>query len=172
MSTRAAAKAIVQLKARMREPLRARLEAAAKRRGVSLNAELVDRVERSFAKDDAFGGLVIANMARLMAAAFLQGGQRTAHESNHPNWRPAQWVHNADCYDAAVKAVVRVLRSLRPWNLPPPGPVTLDDLREHYGLIEPDVEMLVQDASPLRNSSTSDEHPRSQQPKRAPKDER
>ena len=67
--------AVVQLKARMREPLRARLEAAAKRRGVSLNAELVDRLDRSFAKDDAFGGLVIANAARLMAAAFLQGGQ-------------------------------------------------------------------------------------------------
>jgi hypothetical protein len=112
--------AVVQLKARMREPLRARLEAAAKRRRVSLNAELVDRLERSFAKDDAFGGLVIANAARLMAAAFLQGGQHQAH-AHHPHWRPADWIHSSACYDAAARAVVRVLNSMRPINLPPPG---------------------------------------------------
>ena len=35
--------AVIQLKARMHEPLRARLEKLAKQRGVSLNTELVDR---------------------------------------------------------------------------------------------------------------------------------
>ena len=37
--------ATVQLKARMKEPLRARLEEDAKSRGISLNAALVDRLE-------------------------------------------------------------------------------------------------------------------------------
>ena len=40
----------------MREPLRARLEAGAKRREVSLNTEIVERLEQSFAKEDVFGG--------------------------------------------------------------------------------------------------------------------
>ena len=39
--------AIVQLKVRMREPLRAHLEKAAAARGISLNSEIVDRLERS-----------------------------------------------------------------------------------------------------------------------------
>ncbi len=38
----------VQLKTRMKEPLRAKLEAAAEENGISLNAEAVQRLERSF----------------------------------------------------------------------------------------------------------------------------
>ena len=45
--------ALAGMKIRLREPLRARLESAAKRNGISLNKELVARVEQSFAKDDA-----------------------------------------------------------------------------------------------------------------------
>src|SRR5689334_15428001 len=40
--------ALVGLRVRMREPLRKRLEVAAKKRGVSLNAELIARLEQSF----------------------------------------------------------------------------------------------------------------------------
>ena len=42
----------IQLKARMKEPLRAKLEAAAKARGVSLNAEMIHRLERSFIEEE------------------------------------------------------------------------------------------------------------------------
>jgi hypothetical protein len=106
--------AVVQLKARMREPIRAELEASAKRRGVSLNAELVDRVEKSFAEEDAFGGPEIANMARLMAAAFLRGGQAGAHASRHPKWSVARWINDPNCYQAAVAAVVNALHAMQP----------------------------------------------------------
>jgi hypothetical protein len=44
--------AIVGLKVRLREPLRKKLEVAAKQRGVSLNAELVSRLEQSFQAGD------------------------------------------------------------------------------------------------------------------------
>ena len=44
--------ALVQLKIRMREPLRARLQKAAKASGISINREVVDRLERSFAQID------------------------------------------------------------------------------------------------------------------------
>jgi len=40
--------AIVGLKVRLREPLRKKLEVAAKKKGVSLNAELVVRLDESF----------------------------------------------------------------------------------------------------------------------------
>lgn len=106
--------AIVQLKARMREPTRAQLEASAKRRGVSLNTELVDRVEKSFAEEDAFGAPEIANMARLMAAAFLRGGQRGAHAGRHPKWDVARWIHDPFCYGAAVAAVMDALCAMQP----------------------------------------------------------
>jgi ABC-type lipopolysaccharide export system ATPase subunit len=43
--------ALVGLRVRFREPLRKKLEVAAKKRGVSLNAELVDRLERSFSAE-------------------------------------------------------------------------------------------------------------------------
>ena len=43
---------------RMREALRGRLEASAKLNGVSLNQEMLNRIERSFAKDDGERGLL------------------------------------------------------------------------------------------------------------------
>ena len=43
--------ATIQLKVRMKEPLRAKIEACAKTAGVSLNAELVSRLEKSFTEE-------------------------------------------------------------------------------------------------------------------------
>jgi hypothetical protein len=40
----------VDIKIRLREPLRAKIEAAAKRRSGSMNAEMISRLEDSFAK--------------------------------------------------------------------------------------------------------------------------
>lgn len=60
--------ATVQLKIRMKEPLRAELEQAAQERGVSLNAEAVDRLERSFRKDeDLYGSAITAVFVKMMA---------------------------------------------------------------------------------------------------------
>lgn len=41
----------VQLKVRMKEPLRAQIEKSATERGVSMNNEMVDRLERSFSRE-------------------------------------------------------------------------------------------------------------------------
>lgn len=43
----------VDLKVRMKEPLRQRLEKAALRRGISMNAEAVERLEQSFKSEDS-----------------------------------------------------------------------------------------------------------------------
>ena len=54
--------AIAGLKVRLREPLRKKLEVAAKKKGVSLNAELVGRLEESF-----LGEGLLDRMERILA---------------------------------------------------------------------------------------------------------
>jgi Arc-like DNA binding domain len=105
--------AVIQLKARMHEPLRARLEKLAKQRGVSLNTELVDRIKESFAKEDSVGGPEVAAIVRLITAAFILGGQRAAHRK-HPKWKIADWINDPACYEAAVAAVLDALHAMQP----------------------------------------------------------
>ncbi len=68
----------IQLKARMKEPLRAKLEEAAETKGVSLNAEMIHRLEQSFSDDaaliEAFGGRDTYDVLRVMGsvAAHIQ----------------------------------------------------------------------------------------------------
>ena len=94
--------AVIQLKARMHEPLRARLEKLAKQRGVSLNTELVDRIKESFAKEDSVGGpRRLQTIVRLITAAFILGGQRAAHRK-HPKWRYRIGLNDPACYEEAA----------------------------------------------------------------------
>jgi hypothetical protein len=69
--------AIVQLKLRMREPLRAHLEKAAKARGVSLNNEAVDRLERSVERlgllEEILTLVYGPKLGKLLAAAHVHG---------------------------------------------------------------------------------------------------
>ncbi len=69
--------ATIQLKVRMKEPLRAKIERAAKRRGISLNSEIVDRLSLSFQKEEAkydeFGGESYYRLSQLLALAVQQG---------------------------------------------------------------------------------------------------
>lgn len=61
--------AIVNLRVRTKEPLRAQIEKAARKRGVSMNAETVARLEASFRDDDIESALapVLASLARIEA---------------------------------------------------------------------------------------------------------
>lgn len=74
--------ATVQLKIRMKEPLRAKVEKEAKKRGVSLNSEVVSRIEDTFInRDDLFGG---ANRYRLMR--FLATGIELVELKTGKSW--------------------------------------------------------------------------------------
>ena len=61
----------------MKEPLRAKIERAANRRAASLNAEIVDRLEQSFVKEDAkydeFGGEENYRLGRLLVSVIQEG---------------------------------------------------------------------------------------------------
>ncbi len=102
--------AVVQLKVRMREPLRARIDDAAQRRGVSMNAEIVERLERSFLIQDP----TVESIARMMAIAFLRGGQRGAKAVQHPRWAPEKWIDDPKCFRAAGTAVIEALKLVQP----------------------------------------------------------
>ena len=69
MKMRRPKSATVDLKVRMKEPLRAKIESSAKKHGVSLNAEIVRRTEESFRKEDR-DGLIVAKAVGGIYASF------------------------------------------------------------------------------------------------------
>jgi hypothetical protein len=112
-------KAIVDLKVRMREPLRAQIEEAARDRGVSMNAEAVDRLERSFdrasehALDLAYGR-PLAAIIELAGRLMLRVGERGAFDSTQRTDRVDDWLSDPYAYNQARDAVVYLLNALKP----------------------------------------------------------
>lgn len=118
----------VDLKVRMKEALRAQIEAAARERGVSLNAEAESRLERSFAWQnhviDVFGGSAESNVALVMTAAFHHTGETQA--GSKP---AAEWLRDPDIFESAMRAVVRALWSIHPDETPERKKAWLRQLR-------------------------------------------
>jgi hypothetical protein len=94
-----------QLKVRLREPLRARLEAEARNNGYSLNTEIVRRLEESIREED-FGARVFGDdemfatmdtLARLIRAVELRTGK--------------PWTADRETYELAVETIYRVLKN-------------------------------------------------------------
>ncbi len=109
----------VQLKTRMKEPLRAKLEAAAEENGISLNAEMVQRLERSFAKEKSraaiseeavdgfyasFGKLETFLVARLLANAI-----QTIEAVTGKNW-----MDDPEAHRQTQVARIKILDAFRP----------------------------------------------------------
>ncbi len=95
--------ATVQIKARLKEPLRAALESAADDRGTSMNAEIVRRLEDSFRQDEVeierFGGVVTQTFMKALAAAIRFVEQRTKKK----------WHEDKDTGDAAMVAMYGIM---------------------------------------------------------------
>jgi Arc-like DNA binding domain len=75
--------ATVDVGLRVKEPVRARIERAAKDNGVSMNTEINGRLDSSFTKEDIidrmFGGPEMRRMAMLWAAVFSHGARLGAY---------------------------------------------------------------------------------------------
>jgi hypothetical protein len=104
------ATATAELKVRLREPLRAKVERAAKKHRVSMNAEIVTRLENSFIEVDRFGGPDLMRVTFLMAEAFAHAGELCSE----PNTPPAEWVRDHKIYMQAAFSVLQALLA----NLP------------------------------------------------------
>jgi hypothetical protein len=110
----------VQLKIRMRETLRARLEQEATRRGSSINAEVIDRLEHTFQRTDllpdvlslAFGerlgGLLIL-MGYAMTYTALIAPREHKGEAGYRPLSDESWISDPLAYDAAKFAAAIVL---------------------------------------------------------------
>src|SRR5262245_3942187 len=75
--------ATVDIGLRVKEPVRARIERAAKDSGVSMNAAMNNRVDSSFTRqavvDRMFGGPEMRRMAMQWAASFYDGARHGAY---------------------------------------------------------------------------------------------
>lgn len=106
----------VQVKVRMRESLRAPLQAAAEARDVSLNSEIVERLQRSVEREDHDGGRALSDMVEMMATAFRSGlrqGDKT--QRNVPADRSLDELARDEwCYATAMHYVWNVLEANMP----------------------------------------------------------
>jgi hypothetical protein len=84
-------------KLRMPASLRAELDASADRGGVSLNAELCRRLQRSIAWDEALGAPEMARLTFEMAASFAASTQGV------------DWLKDPTAYAGGVAAVLDTL---------------------------------------------------------------
>jgi hypothetical protein len=131
----------------MKEPLRAAINEAAHQRGVSMNAEVIARLERSFAEEAHVGGPTMLGVTNLMSGAFLRGGQAAATASGHPEWTVDQWLQDDFCRRAASLAVGQAL------SLPLPDRAAMDDPRGVYDLFAG----MVARGAPIRKSTQEEE---------------
>ncbi len=106
--------ATVQLKVRMKEALRARIEKAAKAGSVSMNAEILERLERSFETENQYGGplatVLVDRIGRAMAAVGECDGFYAFNKTGHER----EWLNYQIPYARAAAAAVAILDINRP----------------------------------------------------------
>ena len=112
---------VAQLKIRLKEPLRAALAEAAGRRGVTLNAEVVARLEQSFEEkqrlEDVFGGIDVYRLVRTIGSIMDAVGSTALRYKPTPAFvdaREARWPADPYAYDQALQAAQQALQALRP----------------------------------------------------------
>jgi Arc-like DNA binding domain len=115
--------ATVDLGLRIKEPLRVQIEAAARDRGVSMNAEVVARIEHSFeageildqALDFKFGK-TLAGLLMLLAYVLDDTGRFTflLTQQGRRHGDASEWIHNPFAFNQAVQAAALIFEMVRP----------------------------------------------------------
>jgi hypothetical protein len=122
----------VQLNLRIKEPIRQKIEESARDHGVSMNAEMVDRIQKSFDIDgtigDIFGSSQIFGIMKIIASTMNEMGRSEYYRSQRALDLGDRWLSDPYAYDEAMGAAVRVLEALRPkGEIVAPIPLTLPD---------------------------------------------
>lgn len=109
----------VQINVRMRESLRAKLEQSAKRADESLNREIVERLERSFDRQELLidamtltYGDFLAGLLMVIGRAMAEAG-KTGVFASDPRTK-ADWWDVPFAYNEAAIAALFVLKAFRP----------------------------------------------------------
>lgn len=116
----------VQLKVRLREDLRARLERAASKNHESLNREIVERLERSFVRPDHIEALTLQYGERLagillVAGRAMEEAGRLGAFASDPEAGGEAWHGIPYAYREAANAAMTVIAAYKP-KKGPPGP--------------------------------------------------
>lgn len=111
--TRRKKTAKVQVPVRLVEALRAKLAKSAKTRDVSMNAEIVKRLERSFELEERFGGPNLENLIEAIAS-MMKGVGRHAGFAETAETQGDDWLLRPYPFDQAIKAAVSVMEHFRP----------------------------------------------------------
>src|SRR5436305_1158648 len=115
------ASATVDIKIRMKEPLRADIERAATGKGISMNAEMVERLSRSFehermldqALEWAYGRKLFALLS-LLGRVAVDTGPIAAFQKTKEHSEAINWLSNAYAFDQVTKAITFALGAFRP----------------------------------------------------------
>lgn len=107
----------IQIGLRVPEDLRSKIQGAADARGVAVNKEISDRLERSFSEDLAISADDSAELyaiLRVVAAAMDTAGPMAAIMSTLNPEAGKDWIDNSLAYEQAIKAALAVLEAFRP----------------------------------------------------------
>ena len=126
-----------QVPLRIPEALRARIEKAAKARSKSMNAEILERLERSFHIENRFGGPGLIEMIEKMASVMRPAGELSGYYETSELKKRGTWMNLPFPFDQAVQAANAVLEIYRP-----PGKIVVPErtYAEVTGLGEPKVD--------------------------------
>lgn len=94
---------------RLPNDLRTRLDKAAKDRNVSINAVILERLERSFDIEDRFGGPQAVELIVAIATVMKKTGEHAGfYETGKPTNR-GEWLDLPYSFDQAAKAAITIL---------------------------------------------------------------
>ena len=122
----------IQIGLRVPEDLREKIQTAANERGVAVNKEISDRLERSFNEGMSIsatdGDGELYSILRVVAAAMDLAGPMAAIMSTLNPESGKAWINNSIAYEQALKAAVTVLEALRPQSPADPHPSMSDSV--------------------------------------------
>ena len=103
-----------QVPLRIPESLRARIATVAKDAGRSMNAEILERLERSFEHEDRRGGPGLNELIETIASVMKSTGQTAGFFEAKRLTNYGEWLALPYAFDQAVKAAVAILDHHRP----------------------------------------------------------
>jgi hypothetical protein len=108
----------VQLKLRVKESLRAQLEQEATDRRITLNAAVVDRLEREIVQSEVLGGQAMRRILFATTTAFGHAGAQHARARGQSD-DPTDWLRDPECYMRAMQQAVLVFAQNFPGGFKP-----------------------------------------------------
>lgn len=115
----------IQIGLRVTDDLRTRLLDAATARGVAVNKEISERLERSFSEDmvvTSDSSAELYSILRVVAAAMDSAGNMAAIMSTMNPEAGKGWIENSIAYQQALQAAIKVLDELKPKAATTPHP--------------------------------------------------